>query len=65
MGKKKISRREFLKGTAVATAAAAVGPHIFVRKATAASNKKIVICQNGQEAQSIRQGSGSHGQENG
>ncbi len=47
MGKKKLTRREFLKDTAVVTAAAAVGPHIFVRKATAASNKKLVICSYG------------------
>ena len=47
MGKKKITRREFIKGTALAAGAAAVGPHIFVRKATAASNKKLVICSYG------------------
>ena len=43
MGKKKITRREFIKGTALAAGAAAVGPHIFVRKATAASNKKSYL----------------------
>jgi len=41
---KKVTRREFIKKSAVVTAAAAVGPHIFVRKATAASKKKLVIC---------------------
>ena len=44
MGEKKVTRREFIKKSLVATTVAAAGPHIFVRKVTAASNKKLVIC---------------------